>query len=194
MKRSKYLRRKRLNKRTLVLLTSLALLIGIAAGATAAYIFTNSAQVTNTFEPARVDCAVQESFDGASKSEIKIQNTGNVDAYIRVRLLYNWVNDKDEIVTKPANYSYTAPSATDLGEGWFASNNRYYYEYMVKPQETTTVLTNVAITPSPADGKYRLRVDVIAEAIQAKPKDAVSSWGISPTSFKDSYAAKEGQE
>ena len=117
-----------------------------------------------------------------------------MDAYIRVRLLYNWVNDKDEIVTKPANYSYTAPSATDLGEGWFASNNRYYYEYMVKPQETTTVLTNVAITPSPADGKYRLRVDVIAEAIQAKPKDAVSSWGISPTSFKDSYAAKEGQE
>ena len=191
MYRPQYRRRKRLNKRTTILLAFLALIVGLAAGTTLAYIFTNSTELTNTFEPARVDCEVQESFPlSQSKSNIRIENTGNVDAYIRVRLLYNWINEAGEIVTKPAGYEHTTVSTANLGEGWNASNTFYYYTYKVKPEELTSVMLNIPIEQTAGGGDYRLRVDVIAEAIQADPKtDAAYKWGLNPNNLSDGYAS-----
>lgn len=191
MYRPQYRRRKRLNKRTTILLASLALIIGLAVGTTLAYIFTSSPQVTNTFEPAWVDCEIQEYFPNSQeKKDIQIKNTGNVDAYIRVRLLYNWINEDDEIVTKPAGYEHTTVSAANLGEGWNASNTFYYYTYKVKPEELTSVMLNIPIKQTAGGGDYRLRVDVIAEAIQADPKTTAEyKWGINPNNLSDGYAS-----
>ena len=39
-----------------------------------------------TRTPSHVSCEVTEKFDGETKSNVNVENTGDTDAYIRVRL------------------------------------------------------------------------------------------------------------
>lgn len=153
-----------------VLTVSLAL-----CGTVLAYMFSQTEYKDNEFTPANVSCSVVEEFDGVQKTSIKVKNTGNIDAYLRVRLVSYWVNADGDIVAKPSKL----PEIT-LTSGWIKSaNNTYYYRTPVAPSNLTdTLLSAPIILEKDEDGHLQV-IEVFAEAIQSKPLSAVTnSWGV----------------
>ena len=151
-------RRRKLNKYFLVTL-SLILLLGAAVGSTIAYIIASGGTVTNSFTPGVVLCEV--------KADNSVENTGNVDAYIRAAVVINWENASGDIngIAPKADTDYTVT----LGENWVKIGEYYYYKNEVPFQgtdKTTPVVTVKQLTKSPEG--FSLMVEVLAEAIQAE--------------------------
>lgn len=152
-----------------VLLASVIVLLAGAIGGSLAYLFTNSDAVVNTFTPGEVNITVEETFDGNIKSNVKIKNTGNVNAKIRAMIVVTWQDNQGNIYPDApvANEDYSIEGLP--GNGWSESGGWYSYDSSVAPGGSTGVLfTDCA----PVEGKtpegYHLVVDVIAEAIQAE--------------------------
>lgn len=167
--------------RPVALLVSLALILTAVLGATAAYLMTKSDGITNTFTPAKVTCKVDEKFeDLENKKIIKVQNTGDAAAYIRVALVATWQKSDGTVYAKAP----TSPSdyTVSLGDGWEKSGDYYYHKAAVNVDATTdTAITVVSKnTAAPADG-YSLHVEVLAEAVQVvqgdKTAGAAYAWG-----------------
>lgn len=168
-----------MNKRKLLpLLIAACLLLVTLCGGVLAYMFRRTEQKKNTFTPAVVDCVVDEAFDGAKKTAIAVTNTGNIDAYLRVRLVTYWVDAAGNIAPKPS-----AQILLTLPEGWIAgSDNTYYYTKAVTPADSTTDLLGDIDLPLAQDGDYHQVIEVFAEAIQSQPAQAVTdSWGVTLT-------------
>ena len=163
MDRTKYQKCIRLNKRTVILLASLTLLMGLTIGSTAAYLVTHTSQVTNTFTPAKVSCVINETFENNVKSDVTITNTGNVDAYIRAKVIISWTNAEGNLV--PATFGDPA-FTTDANWSLNEADGIYYYSLSVAPGSTTSNLIDSIAPPDDTKG-YRLKVDIIADAIQA---------------------------
>lgn len=143
-------------------LVILVLVLALAVGGVYSYMFARTEDAANELTPATVSCTVDETFKDNKKSSITVQNTGKVDAYLRVRLVTYWVNDAEEIVAKPS-----AGLTVNVADGWLAgTDNTYYYRRPVKPGETTDNLLKDVITLVSEDG-YKQVIEVFAEAIQA---------------------------
>lgn len=166
-------------KRSLVLVVSVLALVLAVAGGTLAWLTANSGPVTNTFTPAQVTCTVEETFGGTTKSDVKIKNTSNIDAYIRAYVVVTWKNADGNVYGKPVkdtDYTMTMPDNTK----WFKSGDYYYYPDAVPSGASTGMLIKECklIGTPPADG-YSLSVEIIAEAIQSQPDSAVQqAWGV----------------
>lgn len=165
-------------KRSLVLVVSVLALVLAVAGGTLAWLTANSGPVTNTFTPAQVTCTVEETFDGTTKSDVKIKNTSNIDAYIRAYVVVTWKNAEGNVYGKlpVKDTDYTIEYATDTG--WGEGSDGYYY--YTSPVAANDGLTGVLITKcKPVNGKapadYDLSVEIIAEAIQSLPATTVAS-------------------
>ena len=172
---------KKLQKWTIALIALLAI---SAIGVTLAFMFRKTNTV-NTFTPAQVSCTVHEKVDkaevtdrtaiGSEKSDICVQNTGNVKAYLRVRLVSYFVDEEENITGElPSVY----PKLT-LMEGWLpGEDNTYYCTEPIEPNGYTPVLCEPFTLQEKAtrDGQtvYQV-VEVFAEAIQAEPVSAVAA-------------------
>lgn len=166
------------SKKPAALILSLALILTAVLGATAAYLTTRSSGITNTFTPAAVSCAVDETLSGTDKV-IKVKNTGDADAYIRVALVATW-QDKDGVVYIKAPKEGTDYTVTP-GSGWVKSGDYYYHKADVDVGETTgTAITVVSKNTSAPDG-YSLHVEVLADAVQVvqgnAKQGAAYAWG-----------------
>ena len=97
-----------------LLIAASALCIAAAAGLTLAFMF-KKAEKTNRFIPAEVSCAVREKTDGSEvtgiaavgseKSDIRVENTGNVKEFIRLRLVSYYVDSNGDIAGKAASHT-----------------------------------------------------------------------------------------
>lgn len=168
------------NKKSRVLLIALAVIMAISAiGATAAYMFNRAEAVENNFTPAEVTCKVLEQFDGTEKSSIAVENTSNIDAYVRVRLVSYWVNEEGNIVGKAS----VMPDVDYNSELWYCDeeHNTYYCKTPVKVGEKSPELlaSPIILKEEVESGKtfYQV-VEVFAEAIQAEGETAFEN-GIS---------------
>lgn len=169
----------RLN-RTAVLIMAVLLLIGAAVGSTVAFLIDKSEPVKNAFEYAKVSCEVTEKFDQNKKEDVKVKNTGTIDAYIRATYVVNWVDKDGKIAASdPAGYSYNVTENPD--SKWTKGSDGYfYYTSPVAPGASTegSLLTCTVVT-SPDNPEYTLSVEVLAEAIQSTPNKAVQeAWGV----------------
>lgn len=183
MYRGKYIKRgtrSTKSRKTGALLLSLLLLVGVAIGGTVAYLMTRTNPVQNTFTPSHVACQVTENFDGTTKSNVNVTNTGDTEAYIRVKLVTYRVNDQNQHIGGVAKI----PSFT-LGKNWVVYDEYYYYTLPVAPGDkpATNLTDSMTLTGSytdPDGGKQV--IEVMAEAIQSEPVEAVgSSWGVTIT-------------
>lgn len=104
-------RRRRNRSKTGTLLLSLLLIVTMAVGGTVAYLATHSGPIQNSFKPSFVDCEVKESFNGTTKSEVNVQNTGDTEAYIRVKLVTYRVNDDGQHIGGVAEIPGFEPGA-----------------------------------------------------------------------------------
>ena len=159
-----------------LMMTLFLALVIVLCGSVLAYMFTRTEVKENVFTPAEVKCEVVETFDGTNKTSVKIKNTGNIDAYLRLRLVSYWVDDSGNIVAKPSEMP-----TVSMASGWVAGtvDNTYYYVHPVAPNAMTDELLASQITLKTDSEGNRQVLEVFAEAIQSKPVEAVtSSWGV----------------
>ena len=162
-----------------LIVAALAVVILTAAvGGTMAWLSTQTQDLTNTFVPAKVTCKVDENFTegDTEKKDVRIQNTGTTDAYIRVAVIGNWYQGDKIVASWTDNI---VPSSSD----WFKANDGYYYyKKSVAGLGYTTNLFN-SYTPNtrpdgvPDDAHFEM--NIICQAIQSTPTTAVTSaWGL----------------
>ena len=159
----------------LVLLVILLVASSILCGTVIAYMFRQTESIDNKFTPAKVSCEVVEDFDGTQKTSIQVKNTGNIDAYLRLRMVSYWVDNEGNIVAKPS----VLPEIFVTSDWIKGPNNTYYYKTTVSPEKQTNSLLSKPIILEKDENGYKQVIEVFAEAIQSKPHSAVvESWGV----------------
>lgn len=154
------------SKKSLTALIALILIICLAVGGTVAFIVTQTQAVKNTFTPSDVTVDIQEDFDGSIKKNVNVKNTGDTDAYIRVKLVTYMADSKGNPIAENASKPSFHP-----GSDWSycVSDDTYYYGKPVAPGDKTSDLIGIdGITLK--DGQV---VEVLAEGIQSVPDNAV---------------------
>ena len=166
---------KRMNSKTVVLLIAIAVLLTVTVGGTVAYLAASTQPVVNVFTPGSVGGEIEETLEGQVKKNVTGRNTGNVDAYIRAKIVVTWQNSAGDVypVMPVAGTDYTINDGTD--KGWTKGNDGFYY-YNGKNGDNGKVgagasTGNLIDTCSPVEGKapsgYTLHVEILAQAIQA---------------------------
>lgn len=155
---------------------SVVLILTLAVGGTIAFLSTKTDPVVNTFNPSQVTCSVVEDFDGKTKTNVNVENTGDIPAFIRVKLVAYRTNDAGQHIGGVSE----VPAFT-LGKDWARCGDYYYYTYPVAPGATPadSLAEVIKLTENytDVDGGHQ-SIDVIAEAIQAGPEAAVkAAWG-----------------
>lgn len=189
------LRIKKIKKKYIVLVLS-AVLIAVTAF-TLAY-FTSSDEVTNRFmgvyppeEKPVADITVTEIFeppteksDEPFQKSVQIENNGNIDCYIRVRLEFSssevrdisWLSndddkDNEEVYINASEYRYST-----LPDGWEyrEEDGFYYYTEAVAPSDRTASLIKWVKTVFPDDDSVdtdEYDIYVYSEAVPADDED-----------------------
>lgn len=155
-----------------VLLISMILLIGIAVGTTIAFLVAR-AELQSTFEYAKVSCEVT-----GARDNVQVKNTGDTPAFIRAAYVVTWRDGNGNVVVSiPSGYSYTLTE--NLGNYWSKGTDGYfYYSLPVSPQSSTEESPLNCTVTYPENSEYTLSVEVLAEAIQSEPAEAVQqAWG-----------------
>lgn len=154
-------------KKSVSLIVALVLILVFAIGGTVAYIATHTDPVINKFTPTTSSITVEEKVSVDQKTEITVKNTSlDVPVYVRVALVAN-VIDGDKVTGSAAVPGFT------LGDGWEKIGEYYYYKTPVDPKASTGNLLETPMTL-----EENMQVVVIADAIQANPKQAViDAWG-----------------
>lgn len=179
--------RYRIPVRSLILLLTLVLLIGSGIGMTVGFLSTRTEPVKNDFTYGKVSCEVLETFGKESnryiKRDVRIKNTGNTSAYIRVLLVFTWKDEKGNVYVNKPQINEDYQINPDISNGWSIYQNSigtysYYYKYPVAAgEETPNLIDSLRQTPGvvgPENGKYALSVEIVADAVQAEPTDAVT--------------------
>lgn len=175
--RAKKHSRIRMNKLA-ILFIAVVMLIGAVVGSTVAFLVTQTEPVENKFTYASVSCAVSETFNGATKENVQIKNTGTTDAYIRATYVVNWLNKDGSIAPVPQGTTpdgYTLSISENPDNAWTKGTDGYfYYLKPVAPGEFTKdgslVYCSVVY---PENAEYTLSVEILATAVQSTPANAV---------------------
>lgn len=184
------------NKKLVITLASLILIVGVVVGGTVAYLLTSTGLVENTFTSSKVTTTVEETINGGVKSDVKIKNTGDTDAYIRSTVVATW-QDKAGNVYGEAPVACTEQYCQH-GEGctgdyvikyvlgtsgqanvWVESSDGfYYYTSPVSANTSTGILiseckqiNNLTVN----DTDYYLTVEIIGSGIQSVPTSVVTT-------------------
>ena len=176
-------------------LAIIAILVMLTIPAVMAYMYFKTNNIDNIFVPANVTCDVIEDYDGEVKSSIKVQNTGNIDAYIRLKVYTYWVNSKGNVVGRTPNPTLSfAYNEND----WIQSGNMYYCKKPIQVNGLTPELLKTGssiildhieeyVTNNGTTVKYEYKqvVEIVAEGIQSNPDEAaMESWNVVITDGK----------
>ena len=192
------------NKR-LLRISVILLVAAVLTTAVNAFMINRSQTFYNKFVPASVKCEIKEVFNEDTntntKSSIQVKNTGNTDAYIRVRLVFHWEDSKGNVVGRNMDLSESIKDFNSIEgfDSYFNSSEwvkgeddyTYYYKKSVAPEAFTSELLKKNITMGPyvhtvqIDSKttvtyyYYPVIEVLAEAVQSKPAEAVKeAWSV----------------
>ena len=90
-----------------------------------------------------MSCTVTEDFDGTTKKNVNVTNTGDIDAYLRVKLVTYRVNDDGQHIGGTAAIPAFTP-----GDGWVKYGDYYYCTYPVAPgqQPETPLIDSLTLT------------------------------------------------
>lgn len=163
-----------------IALICLIFVVGSVGGAYA-YLKANTDVLSNEFVPAKVTCAVEEEFADGVKSNVKVRNTGNVDAYIRATVVATYVSENGKILaTAPVEgVDYTI---TWGQSDWVKGSDGYWYHTKpVAPEGATANLIELASAVTEQEG-FRLHIQILASGVQSAPDTAVQeAWGVTVT-------------
>lgn len=161
------------------LLVSLLLIFGVVACGTLAYIFVSSVLLNNSLKVVSVSSEVVESFDGTTKSNTKIKNTGDIDAWIRVAIVPTWeVYESSQYKAVNESASLSDLNISINTSNWFEKNGFYYCKTKIPPNQSTPALINSASVRNNSVGYqagYHMNLQILCEAIQAEPETTVTN-------------------
>ena len=174
---------KRASKKTVLLLTSVFALILMSVGFTAAYYVDTSETVKNKFTAADPEIFINETKTENIKSDRVITNDASENAvavYVRARLVTYWQDEIDgELRTVPMPAGAEV-SGGAVQSGWFVRDGIYYYSQKLQPGVSSSVMLSPITVTIPDGSTAQCIIDVVAEAIQAEPAQAVqNSWSVS---------------
>lgn len=174
--------RKELGRRieTWVMIVS-GFLLTIAVGVTFAYIIASTTPMKNEFRPVKVTCAIEETFENDVKKDVRVKNTGDVNAFIRAMIVVNWVSDDGQ----GKIHAQMPKEGVDYSIQWGASGWKkctdgfWYYNTAVAPGNITADLIETSAALGNAPEGYRLQIQILASAFQAMPETAIEQeWGV----------------
>ena len=154
-----------------------------AVSGSLAWLISTPGPVVNEFTPGEVTIQVDETFNGTTKSDVRIKNTGNVPAYIRVALVPAWVDDEGNIAAKPASLEQLDNDCNiawgEDGNGyeadWFIGADGFYYcKTFINPGKSTPILIK-SCTVKDGEHEYDFELQVIASAVQSLPTSTVET-------------------
>ena len=150
------------------LIIAIVLILVMAVGGTVAYIVTHTDPVINQFTPTEAKITVVEDIKDNVKNSITVKNDSTgVPVYIRVALVANAIDGNGTVTGNAAVPEFA------LGTGWVKIGEYYYYTSAVEVGDSTGNLLSGKMTL-----EANTQVIVVADAIQATPKDAViEAWG-----------------
>lgn len=171
--------RMRLKRGILIPALAAVFLAAGMAGGTVAWMIAGTDEVVNTFKPVEVTDEIEEVFDNQIKENVKIRNTGDIAAYVRVVLVPAWVDADGNIAAqKPDEGDYEI----DINEtDWFSVATDgitfWYCKTNVEADEESPVLIKSC---RPLDSEHGMdgsplhfQLKVISSSIQAEPDRAV---------------------
>ncbi len=177
-------------KKLIILLVSLILVLTAVAGTTVAFVITKTSDVKNIFQPSYVACEVLEgedgkTFDGMTKKDVRIKNTGDTEAYIRAAVVVTWVSESDKSISAQQpevneDYSITYTS----NSGWIRGSDGYWYytDPVASGDVTGMLFDSCEVIEGKAPEGYYLSVEIVASAIQSVPETVVEEqWGVTVT-------------
>ena len=166
-------------KEKIGLIGVLVIVCTLLSAVTMAYVFTQTTPVVNQFTPSKVASTVVESFDGTTKSNVLIKNSGDTEAYIRAAVVVTWVNDTTKEVHPEKPVAGTDYHITYGGGNWEqAADGFWYYKVPVAPNTqatnvtTTFIDTCTAVDANTPEGYY-LSVEILSSGIQSTPTSVV---------------------
>lgn len=184
-------RRMRTKKQLCLIAMLIAVMCIVISAVTLAFIYTNTDDVKNVFNPTTVSGDIVEEFDGEVKKNVAVINTGDVDSYIRASVIVTWMNeDKTEVAsTRPAeDVDYEIHYATEDTNWEKADDGYWYYKVPVAPEDTTDYLINECKLIEgviPPEGYY-LSVEIISSSIQSTPVNVVTEqWDTGVSAVND---------
>ena len=145
---------------------------------------------TFSLKPTNVDVEITDEVEGSVKKNVVIKNTGNKDAYLRVVIVGNWVNNKDEIVA-PWDETQGTFNGGALGgdASWDHTGGYWYYKNKVQPGKSPAVnifTTYTRPTTVPA-GATKLIMDISVQAVDAAAgANYALAWAATSTGEDDS--------
>lgn len=174
---------------TAMTLLSLALVLLLSVGGTLAWLTARTETITNTFQLANFNIDIEEKFDNSIKSDVCVKNTSDVPVYIRVALVPTWVDRATgDPVGKQASLNDLtidwgpeggSEIAAAPGNDWIRIGDYWYYTTPVAKDASTKNLIDTATIEYEANSTEYLRLEVMADAIQAEPVKAVTeAWGV----------------
>lgn len=169
-------RNKRANKRkAAVLLSSLAVFLVLCVGVTIAFLIAKDNAVENTFNPSTVSCAVNESFDGTTKSNVYLSNTGDTEAYIRAAIVVTWKDGENGNVYGKAPVEGDDYAIELNLDDWIEGNDGYYYykKPVAAGGQTAVLITECTAVQNNVPVGYGLNVEILGSAIQSVPVTVV---------------------
>lgn len=175
-------RRAKRRKQQSLIIAVVAILCSIIACATIAFVFTSTKPLENTFTDAYVACDVLETFDGITKTDVTIKNTGEVQSYIRAKVVVTWMSDDKTKVTalKPiddTDYVITYADEANAATNWEKGLDGYwYYKLPVNVgKETEELIESCSLKEGiTAPDGYYLSVEIVASSIQSTPTRVVT--------------------
>lgn len=161
-----------------------------------AYMYMRVQTVDNTFVVADIfedkENPVIETVTDNTKTSIKIKNTGNIESYIRVKIITYWQDSKGNIVGRASeklNFQTTDDWIHDV------KNDVYYYKFPIMPGDESNeflapgetikldhIEEEIEYNSVTASYEYNQVVEINVEGIQANPSKVVETiWGVTLT-------------
>lgn len=128
-----------------------------------------------------IDVSVSETFNGTTKSNVAVRNTGTTNAFVRATVVANWVTSEGMAI-QTCDLTGLTFNTTD----WTLSNGFYYCKKAIRPGNSTPNLFDTFTAPSSKpDESLHLEMTVIAqgialdyEAASTYSAKANTAWGI----------------
>ena len=177
---------------TILIITIVAVVALISISVVVAYMFKQSPEFNNEFVPAVVDCKVVETFEENKKTSVKVENTGNIESYIRLRVVTYWQDSKGNPVARTSpEIKFDTEWKYDASKWIYdEANNTFYHKTPVdagyKTSELLTLgsgfdgiqMSSVEEVVGGVKYTYHPVIVFIAEAIQSEPDNAVEKWDV----------------
>ena len=148
-------RRTNPGKKLLLTILALALLVTMGISGTVAWL-SSSSSVSNQMTPGTGDITIDETVNNNLKESVKIINTGNIDVYVRVAVVVNYLDENGNVIAGASGNTINAKDNWQLLDGY------YYYKGTVAPGEENAVELLAG-----AVNFEGMEVDILAQSIQA---------------------------